>query len=395
MAPVPDVRTCVAEQKAWRLGRELVWHERCLVLTDDALYILSTHPLLSADAVVKEYISLAELASVEYINFMTHLDEHKSSAHSESPLDDRDKIFGGTTMVREDALAWLQLQDSSPHGLVLKIGNELDYNKTLVLRMQDEAACEAWVKSATNQLQAFRRKVRRAQQSWWRRAQNHVHAFYHSNPSQVVIALMISMNFIINVAEAELGEALEAGSPVTAAFYICDLMFASFFALELCVNIVAHWFWAFVSDAWCWIDLAVVVSAIVTLVLGEVDGVSTLRLLKAFRVVRLLGKLVSLRRIISAVSSAFAPVCNAFFVMALVLFLFSMVGVDLFKDVSPDKFGCFSKACFTMFQGRSSFLPACLPASLPVFILGTAVAPGPWRVHMCVARVCGCSGDRC
>jgi hypothetical protein len=84
-------------------------------------------------------------------------------------------------------------------------------------------------------------------------------------------------------------------------------------------------------------------------------------LLKAFRVVRLLGKLVSLRRIISAVSSAFAPVCNAFFVMALVLFLFSMVGVDLFKDVSPDKFGCFSKACFTMFQGRSSFLPASLP----------------------------------
>ena len=62
---------------------------------------------------------------------------------------------------------------------------------------------------------------------------------------------MIFMNFILNIAEAELEMDLEEGSTTRAAFYICDLTFAGFFAAELLVNIFAHWFLAFVSDPWC------------------------------------------------------------------------------------------------------------------------------------------------
>ena len=157
-------------------------------------------------------------------------------------------------MVREDAVAWLQLQGSCPHGLLLNINSEMNFSKTVVVRLQDKASCEEWVKSVTSSLSAFRRKLRRQQHSLWRRAQRHVHAAYHSDSAQFVIAFMIFMNFILNIAEAELDMALEqdstGASTTRYAFYICDLTFASFFAAELCVNVFAHWFWAFVADPW-------------------------------------------------------------------------------------------------------------------------------------------------
>ena len=47
-------------------------------------------------------------------------------------------------------------------------------------------------------------------------------------------------------------------------------------------------------------------------------GVNTLRLMRAFRVVRLFGRLESLRQIIDALSASMLPVGNALLIMLLI-----------------------------------------------------------------------------
>ena len=65
-------------------------------------------------------------------------------------------------------------------------------------------------------------------------------------------------------------------------------------------------------------DLLVVSISLVSLIFGDMPGVKSLRILRAFRVMRLFGRLQSLRQIIAALTQSIIPVLNAFLIMMLV-----------------------------------------------------------------------------
>jgi len=67
-------------------------------------------------------------------------------------------------------------------------------------------------------------------------------------------------------------------------------------------------------------------------------------------VLRLFGRLKAIRRIIAAIGTSIVPVTNAFVIVFLVMALFAIMGVSLFKEDSPQHFGKFSLALLTMFQ---------------------------------------------
>lgn len=92
-------------------------------------------------------------------------------------------------------------------------------------------------------------------------------------------------------------------------------------------------------------------------------GLNTLRLLRAFRVLRLFGRLASLRRIINALMMSIYPVANAFLIMLLVIAIYSILAVEFFSLwVGPEPeffpvgdlfFGTFSKSMFSLFQVKT------------------------------------------
>ena len=84
---------------------------------------------------------------------------------------------------------------------------------------------------------------------------------------------------------------------------------------------------------------------------GDSSGpMKSIRLLRAFRVMRLFGRLQSLRQIISSLTASIFPVLNAFLVMLLVTSIYSILGVNFFSENFPESFGTFSRALFSMFQ---------------------------------------------
>ena len=74
-------------------------------------------------------------------------------------------------------------------------------------------------------------------------------------------------------------------------FGALDVAFTYIFTVELVVNLLANWFWAFFLNGWSVFDLIVVCISLTSLVLGDMPGVNTLRLMRAFRVMRLFGRL--------------------------------------------------------------------------------------------------------
>jgi hypothetical protein len=76
--------------------------------------------------------------------------------------------------------------------------------------------------------------------------------------------------------------------------------------------------WDFISSGWCMFDLLVVSISLVSMIFGNMPGVKSLRILRAFRVMRLFGRLQSLRQIIAALTQSIIPVLNAFLIMMLI-----------------------------------------------------------------------------
>ncbi len=62
------------------------------------------------------------------------------------------------------------------------------------------------------------------------------------------------------------------------------------FTLELAFNAFGHWFWWFVSDGWSIFDFAVISISIIALVFDAIPGISILRTVRAFRILRLIGR---------------------------------------------------------------------------------------------------------
>lgn len=178
-------------------------------------------------------------------------------------------------------------------------------------------------------------------------AREKITAVYNSNVTQGVIAILIFANFVTNAIQAQFVP--DHGSEEEQMYERLDLAFTIAFTIELVANILVHWFWAFFQDGWNVFDLFVVSTSLISLALEGLPGVSILRIVRAFRVLRLFGRLGSLRRIINALTCSWLPVLNAFAVVMFITAVYAILGVTFFRDRSMKHFGSFTRAFVTMF----------------------------------------------
>ena len=112
------------------------------------------------------------------------------------------------------------------------------------------------------------------------------------------------------------------------------------------------------KPGWNVFDTFVVIVSILGLSLETVPGLSVLRLLRAFRVLRLFGRLGAQRRIVYAIMASLMPVLHAMTIVSLIISIYGILGVDFFGERHP-KFATFIDAVFTMFQVRASCVVVC------------------------------------
>ena len=112
-----------------------------------------------------------------------------------------------------------------------------------------------------------------------------------------------------------------------AALDRANLFFTVIFTAELLVVAFSSWLLPFISDLWCWLDMFVVGMSLASLFLtNEPTGI--VRVMRALRVLRLFGRLKSLRKILTALAFAIVPVCQVF----LILFILLCVGAHIPRE---------------------------------------------------------------
>ena len=97
--------------------------------------------------------------------------------------------------------------------------------------------------------------------------------------------------------------------------------------MELALNLYGNWWNKFGYDYWNWFDAVVVAISLLSLTMGGVEGIGALRLLRAFRVVRLFKRAASLRKILKAINQAIPGMRDAFAILMLVMMLYAIMGV--------------------------------------------------------------------
>ena len=113
-------------------------------------------------------------------------------------------------------------------------------------------------------------------------------------------------------------------------------LFTFVFIFELALNIISFWFTLFWQSSWNVFDAVIVFASILNLVPGmdSVPGLGQLKLLKPLRIFRLFKRVPSLKQLLAALAAAVPGVSNAFLVLVIVMSIFSVIGVEIFRDSS-------------------------------------------------------------
>ena len=173
--------------------------------------------------------------------------------------------------------------------------------------------------------------------SWLARKlrQEEARQLYTNAKVQWFIAFLIMGNFFTNIVEKQIDP---SGTIYAPEWLVIENIWNSIFVVELAWNMFAHWgcsTWKghFLSSGWNLFDF-LVVSVSVPSMLG-IDlgpGLSQLRMLRAFRVFRLFKRIKSLNKIIVSLANAVPGLVNAAIVQFLVMCIYAILAVDLFKD---------------------------------------------------------------
>ena len=129
-----------------------------------------------------------------------------------------------------------------------------------------------------------------------------------------LICNTLHQNFFVNAAESQITDLLTNNNGsltvIGSDLEKLDEFFTIIFAFELAINAFAHWFRPFISDGWNIFDFFVVSMSLIAL--GPVKmPVNVIRSLRAFRVLRLFGRLKGLKNIVMALAASVIPVLQA------------------------------------------------------------------------------------
>jgi hypothetical protein len=208
----------------------------------------------------------------------------------------------------------------------------------------------------------------------WRKYQPKAQQIYQHIFVQVGVAILIALNFLVNIIQAQIDPDPD-DVKFTTAWMVFELFFNVAFLIELVLNMYAFWLCAFWKSGWNIFDFGVVLIGWMFQLNVPLPGpMKLLRMMRAFRVFRLFKRVPSLRKILRSLGNAIPGMMNAFLIQLIVMSIYAIIGVDRFQDYGEggtftnekgdevglitgrgqeygfEYFGDFGKSLFTMFQ---------------------------------------------
>lgn len=162
----------------------------------------------------------------------------------------------------------------------------------------------------------------------------------HSRFQNTIVALIL-INSVILGLETWPAAMDAAGGLLKAVDRSILAIFAAEIALRLYVHRAAFW-----RDPWSLFDFAVVAIALIP----ASGPFAVLRALRVLRVLRLMTVVPSMRRVVGALLAAIPGLGSIGLVLAIIFYVFGVIGTNLFAASYPEWFGSLGRTLYTLFQ---------------------------------------------
>jgi len=126
-----------------------------------------------------------------------------------------------------------------------------------------------------------------------------------------------------------------------------DLFFILFFITELTLRITALGR-NFFREGWNCFDLGIV--SLTLLPFLGISGLGNVSAFRAMRLLRLLSAVPTFRRVLRGIGRALSGSVAVMCVLVVILYVYSVIAVKMFRDTSPIQFADLDTAFFTFFQ---------------------------------------------
>lgn len=157
---------------------------------------------------------------------------------------------------------------------------------------------------------------------------------------QCIIALIV-LNAVTLGLETSKSIMAEYGNLLHAI----DTSFLGIFLAELVARMVVKR-GDFFRDPWSIFDLLVIGIAL----LPASGSLSVLRALRVLRLLRLVTAIPSLKRVVGGLISAIPGMGSIMMLMALIYYVFAVMGTKMFGVTAPEQFGSLGATAYTLFQ---------------------------------------------
>eukprot|EP00039_Didymoeca_costata_P029936 m.27120 g.27120 ORF g.27120 m.27120 type:complete len:1754 (-) comp7865_c0_seq1:131-5392(-) len=222
------------------------------------------------------------------------------------------------------------------------------------------------------------------------RFQHMMYQFVGTKSFDVVVLLAIFFNSITLLMQYD-----SMSDEYTEALSNANLVFLVFFILEAVFKLLAYNPTTYFGDSWNCLDFLIVVGSIADISMGS-SGVSVgfLRLFRVARILKLVNKGDEMRQLLTTFIKSFRSLPYVILLIALVFFIFAVVGMGFFGDIEPSEdqetldhnnnFRTFGKALMILFrsvtgEGWQNILAECYEApegglvAIPYFVLFTVL----------------------
>jgi len=176
--------------------------------------------------------------------------------------------------------------------------------------------------------------------------------FTEGNQFKLVFISLVCINGVLIGVEADHGT-----TDIQLAWQIVEAIFLTFFGIELVTKMMAFGF-LFFASGWNVFDLTIVSISVAELIMSmgmgqSNSGLSAFRLLRIFRVIRVVAFVQRLNLLVQAFISAMSSVLWVGILLLMAVYMFAIVSQTLFKDVMPERFGTVLRSMATLFQTLS------------------------------------------
>ncbi len=160
---------------------------------------------------------------------------------------------------------------------------------------------------------------------------------------KIVISVILISALMIGLSTYSVPEWIEK------FIYFFDISITVFFVIEIFIRFKSHHkVLNFFKSGWNIFDLIIVIGSLIPLEGNEMVFLG--RLLRIFRVLRLVTFLPELRKLVEVLIRALPNIGNVALLMFILFYIYAGFGSMLFSDINPDLWGDISIAMLTLFR---------------------------------------------